>query len=455
MAAPINTNRYRLLLLLYLTFLCLSILSVPASLLESNLYVTRTINYQEELIKKQAARSEVLLKEVNQRLLDTLPKLRNYLFLEKEINRSYLLLDSIDQYLLSSLNDMGTSIDKEYAKRKTVSGLLTKNSLINKIEDTLFLLAKKINQFDTALGAEYSRWLPDKRIITTRNNKKINWANFFFIDKPASVAYMQFKRIKLLLLQTRVDVVEQRNTLITQALMADQKRLAELLKTQTTQSILDNVSLTTQVKDAQSDALLKQQQLELLSNVRLDLYYVGVSHPLISDLTSVNIDEVDIEFSPSAKTTRNSGKINVLFASPGQYQLKMYLRQQGEKRLLISRSVSVQRLPDPDISLPLNTAGRNTVSASDLLKMNNLTASFPVSGIGPVAMRINGFRITMLGTKTDIPSVYNYGPVFQDASKELFAKLKKGDLILFDNITVVLGDGSTRTVKPVLFKIAE
>jgi len=79
MAASINTNRYRLLLLLYLTFLCLSLLSVPASLLESNLYVTSSLNYQEELIKKQDARSTVLLKEVNQQLLDSLPKIKNYL----------------------------------------------------------------------------------------------------------------------------------------------------------------------------------------------------------------------------------------------------------------------------------------------------------------------------------------------------------------------------------------
>jgi hypothetical protein len=192
-----------------------------------------------------------------------------------------------------------------------------------------------------------------------------------------------------------------------------------------------------------------------LNNIRLDRYYVGVVLPLLGDLSSVNIEEVDIEFSPAANTSRIPGKINVLFSSPGQYQLKMYLRQKGEKKLLISRTVSVQRLPDPDISLPLNNAGRNAVSASDLLKVNNLSASLPISGIGSVALRINGFRVTILRSKTEAPSVYNYGPVFQYESKELFTKLNKGDLVLFDNITVVMGDGSTRTVKPVLFKIAD
>jgi hypothetical protein len=455
MAASINTNRYRLLLLLYLTFLCLSLLSVPASLLESNLYVTSTLNFQEELIKKQEARSAVLLKEVNQQLLDSLPKLKNYLFLENEINRSFLLLDSTDNYVLASLKEKGTSLEREYQKRKKLTELFKKNGLIKKIEDSLFSLATKLNQSDSLLGANYSRWLPEKRVITTRNGKKINWANYFILDKPASVAYMQFKRIKLLLLQTRVDVVEQRNAIITKALMADQKRLSELLRKQSAQSILENSTLSTQVVDARLDADASKKQLELLNNIRLDRYYAGVSIPLLGNLSSLNIEDVDIEFSPAAKISRSPGKINVLFSTIGQYQLKMYLREPGGRQLLLSRTLAVQRIPDPEVTISLQNAGRNMISGADLLRSNGLFASVPVSGIEEVSLRINGFRVSILGGKEEIPAVYNYGPIFQDESKQLFAKLRRGNLVMFDNITITVGDGSTRSVKPVLYKISD
>jgi hypothetical protein len=67
--------------------------------------------------------------------------------------------------------------------------------------------------------------------------------------------------------------------------------------------------------DARLDADASKKQLELLNNIRLDRYYAGVSIPLLGNLSSLNIEDVDIEFSPAAKISRSPGKINVLFST--------------------------------------------------------------------------------------------------------------------------------------------
>ncbi len=51
MAAKINVNRYRLITLLYIVFVCLSVLNVPTSLYQGNLYVIKTFDHQEGILK--------------------------------------------------------------------------------------------------------------------------------------------------------------------------------------------------------------------------------------------------------------------------------------------------------------------------------------------------------------------------------------------------------------------
>ncbi|MFM9022113.1 MAG: hypothetical protein ACKOOA_12365, partial [Sediminibacterium sp.] len=46
MAANINLNRYRLITLLYVIFVCLSVLNIPSSLLDSYHYSIKTLEYQ-------------------------------------------------------------------------------------------------------------------------------------------------------------------------------------------------------------------------------------------------------------------------------------------------------------------------------------------------------------------------------------------------------------------------
>lgn len=455
MAAPINTNRYRLILLLYLVFTCLSLLSVPAGLLESNLYVIKTLSYQERIIKRQLERSGVLISGVDEAILRQYPGIQNYIDLQREISISFSFLDSIEQVLTTSLLSQGTSIEREYAKRKKLNAIFKNDSLAQKIETRLFALAGTINRYDTSIGAEFSRWLPATPSITTRNGKKVSWINFFFLNKPASVSFMQFKRIKLLLLQTQSDISEQNNSLVASVLLANQKKLSSLLIEQKAIANTATTSFNTLSTNTKNEAAVKQLQLDLLQGIRLDRYYAGVLLPILNNLPSLSLDDVEIEFSPQVKVVRSADRISASFPNTGQYQLKLFLRKEGVQQLLLVRTLNVQRLPDPEVQLQSDNTGSNIIGIPDLIRATGLKCSLPGSGLPSVSLRINGFRVTILGAKQQVPAFYNYGQVFQEEVKQIFTKAKRGDLLLFDNITMTIGDGSTRTAKPVLYKISD
>ena len=181
MAAPINTNRYRLILLLYLVFICLSLLSVPASLLESNLYVIRTLSYQEQIIQKQLSRSDQLVNDVDSLTLTKQPSIKVFIGLQQEIRRSFLFLDSIENALLDTLRSQGTSVEREYAKRRKLNSFLLKTHwhLRSKRISSLWLVEFRsmIQLLDQSLVAGY----PQLRGSPPKTEKKSGGLIFSFL----------------------------------------------------------------------------------------------------------------------------------------------------------------------------------------------------------------------------------------------------------------------------------
>lgn len=455
MAAPINTNRYRLILLLYLVFVCLSLLSVPASLLESNLYVIRTLSYQEQIIRKQLYRSEELVKEADTAMLRGQPAIKVFVGLQQEIRRSFLFLDSVETTLLDTLRSQGTSIEKEYAKRRKLNSFFEHDSLAFKIETMLFSLADTISRYDTALGAEFKRWLPATKWISTQNGKDIKWVNFFFLNKPASVSYMQFKRIKLLLLQYQSDNWEKINSLVAQALLTNQQRLSSLLEEQQRQTNTVSASLRELTATTKKQLTLKQLQFDLLKGIRLDRFYAGIGLTLLADVPNLRMEDVDVTFSPKVRVNKTPQGINVIFPSSGQYRFRLYLVIENSSQLVLERTLFVQRLPDPEVYLLSDNTAKNVISSVELIRASGLKTTILASGVPTVSSSVNGFRVTLLNTIRQSAALYNYGQIFQEDTKKLFSGLKGGDLLLFDDITVAIGDGSTRTVKPFIYKISE
>ncbi|MBU6307628.1 MAG: hypothetical protein KGO46_06165, partial [Bacteroidetes bacterium] len=273
----------------------------------------------------------------------------------------------------------------------------------------------------------------------------------FFVDKPASVAYMHLLRIKLLLLQAGIQLAEQR---IANAWIATRT----IISLDSMRSFVNQSTLLVQADSVASPASRsvstpELQQSEIINSIRLERFYVGVPMVLLEGSDKFNLRDLEVNITPSVRLISGAEKLSALFSVPGQYQLQVFLKSASGKKPIMQRKVNADRLPDPVVRVSLEGNTRNVIRSEDLSRVNSLVANIPISGLPPVNLRVNGFRGTIVGAGTERSSVYNYGQVFQEPMKELINSLKQGDLLLLDNITVAVGDGSTRSASSILYKI--
>jgi hypothetical protein len=454
MAANINQNRYRIILLLYLVFICLSLLSVPKSLLESNLYMIRTLTFQDSILGRQLGYLNDSAKAIMKRTRFQNSRLQNERFLstQERISGVYAFADSVDRGLLSFFAAANTSIDKEYSKKRMITAYFESDSVLSRLQASLFSLAGFLQTADSALGKQFAQQLPASLQIVSRTKKAYSWQRYFILEKPASVAYMHLKRIKLLMLQTGIQLAERR-------IAASQKNYRSIsLSIPPPAPVTPN--LATDPKELKIDSLSRsaasipeQLRNEILNTIRLDRYYVGIPTVLLAATEKLNLKDVEIILLPEARLINTSDRVQVLFSAPGQYQLSVYYKNAASRPLVLQRKINADRLPDPLVRVNLEGNTRNVIRSEDLSRVNRLVATIPVVGLPNVMLRVNGFRGTIVGEGGEKSSVYNYGQVFQESMRELLNSLQQGDLLLLDNITVAVGDGSTRSASPILYKI--
>ncbi|MFY8007774.1 MAG: hypothetical protein ACOVOY_11060, partial [Sediminibacterium sp.] len=124
------------------------------------------------------------------------------------------------------------------------------------------------------------------------------------------------------------------------------------------------------------------------------------------------------------------------------------------------KKVSAYLIPPPQVKLngDANTQFRELVSVRQLFTANRLVGFLQIYDLEKFPGRINSFYVTRI-TKIDEQMIterkLNYGDVFNTETQNMLYKLKKGDLLLFDNIQVTMDDRTTRNASPLTFKIIE
>ena len=137
-----------------------------------------------------------------------------------------------------------------------------------------------------------------------------------------------------------------------------------------------------------------------------------------------------------------------------EYTFKFTDKRNGSNKVIFEKKVHAFLLPNPLVRLNSDNISKETVSVRDLLSSNRLMAYLGLSEINNFPGRINGFRVNKI-SKNGAKSEYNYGEVFQPNSQSLIGSLQVGDIIIFDNVTVSMIDGTTRTAAPLTYKIVE
>lgn len=478
MAAKINPNRYRLITLLYVIFVCISVLNIPASLIDSNIYSIKTYEYLEKGKLRQVEFADKIIKSNQEKLItDTAT---SFMGIVNKLENTYTEIDKIDGYINSTLKEMGTTVVKEFNSKRKMEEVFTKDSMVFKLKFLLLDLSKFLAVQKIKLNNPFDDLIPLTEMIKTQSGKETEWERYLFLHKPAAISYNQFKRIKLLLLEYQF---EYQNKLLGTI------DISQVYYSSKTKEITQNTSTLIQfsandlpnVKKEQSndDVNLKKADNELslnkkadyskpetdklefdklfqqiISSLRTENLFVGINNIILNDFNLIDDNRFQLTISPVAELNKSGKNYTVKFNKTGEYFISFYDVRNSNKTLLFEKKIIAVQLPKPSIKLNIDNSSRESITQSELFNVNRLISTIDLSNGNFIQNKINGYRISRYNKSGESLVVYNYGEIFQPTTQSLINKLQNGDVIIFDNITVSLPDGTTRTPNSIIYKIS-
>ena len=175
----VDVKRYQIISLLYIVFICFSVINIKMSVLDSNIW---TIKSFQSLIKEEEKKvvigNQVVLDNLD--TLNTLPKAQSYLSIRSRLAKSYLVVDGVLKY-----------VDEEFVKNKTT--LLKQFNSRTLIDNALMKISvKNLNSLSGILLHEMSDHLPYFITLNmTTNNTNTN--KYIQIRENNTENYSQFK----------------------------------------------------------------------------------------------------------------------------------------------------------------------------------------------------------------------------------------------------------------------
>jgi hypothetical protein len=477
MAAKINRNRYRLITLLYVIFVCLSVLNVPFSILDSNIYGIKTLEYQE--------RERLAQVDFANKVIDTHKTELNgdttlvYISIQNRLHRSYLWVDSLDQVIRTELGKLGTDVYKEFANKNKVEDIFRKDSLVYHFRSEIFSLNSFINAQKYKIDSSIEKLVPVSSFVKTQSGKEMPWEEYLFLHKPTAVNYLQVKRIKLLLLdnehayqaailktigyepaffsekENRVFVDKKEEVVIN---LNDKPLIKNIPQSKPGERELadskvnpPNTNTTNFTTNNEFDNLYQK----IIASLHVDNLYVGIPNTILKNIDAATLRDFSVSVDAGVEMNQAGGAYTLTFRKTGDYVVRFSDKRNGAQKFLFEKKIHASLLPAPVVKLNIENATKDVLSVKELLTLNRLVSTIDVAALQAFPGRINGFRLTRIAKNGDRKVVDNYGEVFRNPIQELIGMLEGGDIIFFDNITIYLADGTTRTPNPILYKIVD
>lgn len=459
MASEENSNdskRNKIIGLLYIVFICFSVISIKVSLLDSNLYSIQSFEglYEEES-KKVTTSENVILDNLEE--LSSIPKASNYLEISDRIQESIKVVSNIIDSLNLELNQKNTSIVEQFNNRSTTEKILKKANYIPALSKDLFKLKEYVFSFEHKLDSLQDplfSHIPLQKTIRTIKGKETGWKEYLFFKKPTAISYMQLVRIKLLLAKSK--------------LLYNEAALKEINYSATYFSPFNPklYVLKSEVKYYDDDEILKEGERAISENIQVvdELFkgvlqslnteniFAGIPYTLLSDFDFSVDKDFSLEITPEVRTTIKNNQYTTIFTKPGTYTLKFYDKRVGS-RLLFERNLEVGYIPDPVVRVFGKGFENYLIDKNELLLAERLEGILNIDYLTYFPGRINNFEVSRVHDGNEVAAVVNYGEIFQSPAQEIIAQLEKNDFLIINLINVTMDDGTTRVLTPLLFRI--
>ena len=119
-AGVVDVKRYQIISLLYIIFVCFSVLNIKISSLDSNIYTIKTFQtIQSEELKKLKISNLVIANNLDTIILN--PKSNSYLQISKKLANSLLVINSVILHVNNQMKIQGTSLVEQFNRRSFIA----------------------------------------------------------------------------------------------------------------------------------------------------------------------------------------------------------------------------------------------------------------------------------------------------------------------------------------------
>ena len=450
-----DKKRNQIIGLLYIVFICFSVISIKVSLLDSNTYVISTLKSLDEEEVKRIGVSDKIISD-NLKLLEDNEKSSTYLSIAQRIKVSYKVASDLIKYIDTEFEAVNSSMLKQFNSKNLMTKILKSDNGIALLEKDLFELSDFIlsqpHHLDTLSNSLVSS-IPLIQNITTIKGKTEEWGEYLFLKKPTAISYSQLERVKLLLSKS--------------VLFYHEEALAEIGYSQSYMSI--NNEKQYDVRVYRDDEILKENQKavnkdaivvddlfkNLLKSLNTDNIYVGIKATILNQADIILKNGIKIEIEPNIKTENRSNVLRGYFNKKGIYSIKFLDATNNKNTVLFEKTVSALELPNPTISIPGGNQNSFEISKLDLLTASRIEAQIDIENIQSFPGRINKFNIVLVHGAEIYGAITNSGPIFQTDTQRILEKIEDNDLVIFEDVSMTLNDGTTRIAPPIIYKVIE
>ena len=449
----VDVKRYQIISLLYIVFICFSVINIKISVLDSNIYTIKSFQaIDKEELKKVDISNKII--EDNIDLLNKNSKAISYLKIRTRLKTSSKVIFDVLKYVDDEFAKNNTTLSKQFNSRNLIEKILKSDKGVPLLEKDLFDLSEFIKKAPFKIQSSLDSLIPIQKIVTTIKGKEEAWDYYLFMHKPSAISYMQLERIKLLITKTQLLYQEAalaeigyQPTYFSQfnpklyVLKKDIKEYKE-------EEIIKPGQKVISVNDEVFDDLFKK----ILASLHTENIFVGLNNTLLSDFDFMMGKEFEVEIVPKVNITKANNNYRVVFNKIGEYMLRFYdLRK--DRKILFEKRIMVNPIPDPIVKVRGDNLSNYSISVKDLLSAERLEAKLEINNLNFFPGRINSFKVIRIHNGKEEESVNNYGELFQSPTQKVLGALKKIDLLIFDNVNMSLVDGSTRTSAPIIYKI--
>ena len=452
----VDVKRYQIISLLYIVFICFSVINIKLSVLDSNIF---TIKSFQSLIVEEVKKVEISnnIIQDNIDLLSRSEKANSYLKIRTRLAKSYVVISGVINYVDSEFAAKKTTLLKQFNGRNLIEEILKSDRGVKQLSVDLFDLSDFIKKAPFKLQTSLDSLIPIQKQVTTIKGKVDEWDYYMFMHKPSAISYMQLQRIKLLVAKAQ--------------LLYQEAALAEIGYQPTYFSKFNPklYVLKSTVKEYKPEEIIQPDQKvikktdevfddlfrNVINSLQTENIFTGLTTSFISDFKFDFDKDFTFEVIPKTKITQVGKDFKITFSKNGEYLLKFYDLRKQEKKLLFDKKIMVNPLPDPLVRVKGDNLNTYNISVKDLLAAERLEANLEINNLKYFPGRINSYKVVKIHNGKEEESVSNYGELFQSTTQKILGSLKKNDLVIFDNINMSLVDGSTRTSPPIIYKIID